>query len=453
MFSSKKSILLILLHLFIFVGLFGNPYPISKCYQKMQDWDKGSFNDGIRGAIRLYFSDPGDETYYYEWSTVVLGKKFEADYPFEKRGEDSKLRNFFTLPPTPHLPYLDIDFEYPPTMILPILLPRLLVDNHLSYVRLFAFQQFCFYCLCLFFIFKIIQSKPLNFKIAFEKVLKLSLLSLILLGQLYATRLDVVVSLLIILAYYYFIKEKYFLSNFWICLGSISKGFPIFFLPLLFFKLLKEKKWKPCAIQALFSGLFIGGINLFLGYWTHGKYWEAFQYHAERGFQIESMYALIPYLSHLFFKNPIWVYSSHTCSNITSAGLNRLKPYTSLICLIFIGFIYLKTWSSKNLSSENTLRFFLAIPLAFLLTFKALSPQFLIWLTPLIFICTPSSWLRTTAFLIALLLTQIIFPNIFQDLMIGETSAIFLLCFRNLILLSIFISLIKSIRHETVTKN
>lgn len=448
---SKKNIILIILHFLVLTTLFTNRYPIADTYNRLKEWDQTPFADGITGALKLYFSDPTDETYYYEWSTVVLEKTFDTGYPFEQRAH-SKLAPYFHLAPQKHIPYLNLEFEYPPTLILPILLPRIFSDSHTQYVKIFALQQCLLYFLCLYLVYKILKSKLLKTSLAFEKILFYSLLSLLFLGQLFVTRLDLVVSLITLLAFYYLIQKKLFTANFWICIGAITKGFPIFFLPIIFIQLFKLKKYTSLAGHFVLSFLLIAGVNFALAYFTEGKYWETFQYHAERGFQIESTYALIPYLSHLFFDTVIWTYNSHGCTNITMPFfLNSLKGYTNIISILLIAAVYLRFLLKKNLSPENILRLFLALILAFILTFKALSPQFLIWLIPLIFISWVDKIRIIKIFLATLLLTQVIFPNIFHELMTGNWIAIILLSLRNFILIFLFINFFKSIDHENIS--
>lgn len=351
MFSSKKKIILILLHLFVFNFLFTFRYPPSEAYDQMKLWDEGSFSGNIQDYIRLYYSDPSDEAYYYEWSTLVLGKKFEESYPLVKRN-NSRVAQLFYAEPQFRIPYQQIEFEYPPTLILPLLIVRSLSVDYLSFTKILALFLSLSYLLCLFLVFKIWMQIDASLKMKWDRILNLSLLFTALLGQLYVTRLDVLATLMILLSLYSFIQSHYKLSAFWTAIAALTKGFPLLLAPLFALKLIKQKKWKDLTWASFILISILLGINLGMAELTQGAYWDSFKYHADRGIQIESLWALIPFWKNLLFDSIVWVYNSHTCSNVTmqNAGiLMTLSKYTGPLLFLTIYLLYAKQLFKKIL--------------------------------------------------------------------------------------------------------
>ncbi len=442
---SLKTILLILAHVFVFNFLFVFRYPIQEAFAHQKEWKygHGTFRGNALAYLKLYYSNITDEAYYYEWSTIVLGKSFEKAYPFEKRDKSPFYEHFFK-PPSPHLPYRDIEFEYPPLMLLPLLLPRLVSHDYLGYIRLLSVFLSLIYLTCLAIFYQLWKKIPEAERFAWHRILFLSLLSILCLGQIFVTRLDVFPNLFSLLALLFFLNKKYTSCAFWIVLGTLTKGYAILLAPLFGIVLLLQKKYKDLSVSISWILLLLTGVSLALGYYTEGHYWDSFRFHANRGIQIESIYAMIPYSLYLFCKTHIFVYNSHNAVDITMSGIHYLLSCAKLLPpLLFLALYFIFWKKSKTLKEIHPLWLiqssFLVI-FSFMISFKVLSPQFLIWLIPLIFLISPAHKKEFYfLFLALLLLTQIIYPN-FYWMLSDEThpEGVALLLTRNIALLILY---------------
>ncbi len=82
---SWKSILLISLHLFALNGVFVFRFPtMSESIERREAWAEGTFSGSTTDHVRLYFTTIVERN-YYEWTTAVLGKTLEQDYPVFER--------------------------------------------------------------------------------------------------------------------------------------------------------------------------------------------------------------------------------------------------------------------------------------------------------------------------------------------------------------------------------
>ncbi|GEM_PF-1619070 len=475
---STKILLLILVHLLIFNILFTFRFSPTEFYKNEKLWNANQFHGTPLNYLKLYLSRLGDESYYYEWSGFVLGKNLDPEFLQVRRkkiidsNEPEKpntIQSFFTQtenlvpsfkkdpqndaqflkyssdPPHFRLPYRDIPFEYPPILIIPLLSAQYLSVDYLSFTKWLAFFISIIYLFALYVTYKIWQQISPQQRVRYPLLLLFSSLSILSIGQIFVTRLDIFPSLISLLILYSFLKQKYMLFSIWLIVGFFTKGYLIILAPILWIILLHQKKYSEILWNILFVSGAILTIHAELNFLSQGHFNEMYTYHSQRGIQIESTYALIPYLSHFLFKTPILIYQANHCSNISAASthfLLQLSTFLPFILFLLVYFLLYLTFRKTNTVHQQflliTQAVFLLI-LAFILSFKVLSPQFLIWLIPLIFISVPSQKIAfLIVFIFALIFTHILFPNFYFLLRNGHPLGIGLLISRNLILLILF---------------
>ncbi len=451
-FHKLICIFWVLAHIFVFYILYAFRYSINDSNQAHRDWAHGSgnFHGTPLDYLKLYYSNVSDEAYYYEWSTLALGKSFENNYPFKER-RGSPVEDYFSQKQERRLPYRDITFEYPPLFALFLIVIRLLSQDYLTFTHILAWILGSFYMASLWILYKIWKELPENQRFSWNYILGLSLLSILALGQLFVTRLDVIPSFLYLIAIYSFMKEKYFPSCIWIVLGIFTKGYSLLLAPLFGICLLIQKKYRPLLLSIFFIIFSFVGISLLLSQLTNGHYWDSYRFHASRGIQIESFYASIPYFFYITKLSHIFIYMSNGCVNIRFPFTYSLLSASKYLPLLVFGIFYLVFW--KKSPKENQaplnkawlLNSSLMLVFCFLVTFKVLSPQFLIWLIPLIFL---NPMMRKRSFQVlwmsTLILTQVIYPNFYWMLSDDVTrEGVILILSRNILLLGVFLLLLK----------
>jgi len=269
-------------------------------------------------------------------------------------------------------------------------------------------------------------------------VLALSAVALFGLGQIYVTRLDVFASFVYLLAVWMFVNERFALSAICVVLGYFTKGYALLLAPLFGIFLVQRRQY---GILLRSIGLVIALLLLGQGilmWWSHGNFGASYTFHAERGIQIESLYALIPFLAHLIADVPIRIFESHNSMEISMPGISYLIRISPILMGVALLFVYAMAWRCGRVSNrvaggvESLLRGALLLVISFMLTFKVLSPQFFVWLTPLIFLSPPR---RRTLFFLMLItvfvLTQLIFPALYWLLEQARPAGILMLVFRN----------------------
>lgn len=439
-----KVTVLILLHLILLNGLFILRFPLRESFKHRKEWHQGEFTGKPTDYVKLYFSSTV-EAYYYEWSSLVLGKKLGKDYPIAQRSQ-GELGSFLSSPPQRRMPYRDIPFEYPPLLMVPLLASRWISHSFLGFMRALAFFSSLAYLGCLAAAYGIWKMLPPGIKVSWPQLLFLSLLSLLALGQLYANRLDVYPVLFYLIALLFFLKERYVLSSFGLALGVLTKFYPLLLAPLFALHLLKSKKYLETgrAVLIFLLVLFVGFGGL--AFLTRGGIWDSFRFHASRGIQIESVYALVPYLGHWFGNIPITIYESHHSINIGMPHGDLLLKLSMLLPLFLFFWIYFLIWRSpqrvprEGNRSEGIVEPAILLVFAFILSFKVFSPQYLIWLTPLIFLTEMENKKAFfSIFIFLLMLTQMIWPNFYALLENARPLGVVMLFIRNAGLIMLFL--------------
>jgi len=270
-------------------------------------------------------------------------------------------------------------------------------------------------------------------------------------GPILLFRFELLVSLLVLVAWYFFGQKKYGWSAFVLGLGTSIKIYPAVLFPLLVFDLLRKKNWRSTIIAVLAFGAGIAlPILFFLLFGGDlAGFWTSVQVHSLKPVGVEGLWGnLVAFMNMAFgssfFLTPGYgVYGFTPGSSILSiANLNQLPIIVTIILLAVIGWFYRK-------KGYNEVGPAFIVIFVFTLLGKVLNPQYLWWF--LVFLpLFPLKWFSkigwTTIYLMAfasLVLTQIIYPLNYDAFLewfkvpIDPSQFLALLSLRDLLLLII----------------
>ncbi len=443
--ASWKSIVLISLHLFALNGVFVFRFPtMQESIERREAWAEGTFSGSTADYVRLYFTSVVERN-YYEWTTAVLGKTLEEDYPVFEENQ-AELETLMSEAPRLRAPYREVFFEYPPVLMFPILVARIPSETFWGFTRVLALVISLAYLACLWVAYRLWQHLPAERRLSWPTVLLLSLAGIIALGQIYVTRLDVFPSLVVLLAIWKFLERRWLLSAVWVAVGVLTKGYAIVLAPVFWLVLWRQGKYRALAVATATVVTILLLTNIWLGWITDGAYWESFRFHAARGLQIESMYALVPYVGNLLFDVPINVYVENNSWNIEMVNgggwlltASTILPVVGMMALCFMFWRLIRARGAHNVTPLLVVRTATLFVFLFILTFKVFSPQFLIWLTPLLYLVGPlHSKAFFATFLGVMLLTQMIWPSLYWLLEEAHPVGVLMLLARNAGLITLF---------------
>lgn len=347
------------------------------------------------------------------------------------------------------VPFKDFNLEYPPGALLLLSVPYVLSNTIESYKTSFTVFSLIFILIG----FLLLYEKRKNWKMIIYGLLLLCMPS-----EMLFQRFDIFVAI-ITLASFVLLQRKYY---FWsaLLLGSSigMKFYPIVLVPffILDISILKQKiRYGASAILGLMLSI--------IPFATQGAsikgmlyFWE---YNKNREIQLESTWSSLS-LALRPWGEAVEVYTAYGAKNL---GSDHSKFFTSLAFFISIAILLaciLYFWKLKKKSAHTAVTVVFLYLLCFIFFNKVFSPQYLLWLIPFFpiaisFVSLSKKIFYTALFCIIIIITHLIVPTFYLDLIDLKEYAVNLLISRNLLLgLFLILYLIDLIRsHYAKTTN
>jgi uncharacterized membrane protein len=171
---------------------------------------------------------------------------------------------------------------------------------------------------------------------------------------------------------------------------------------------------------------------------------QSFAYQAERGLQVESFAASVL----MFLRTVDGIVFAHGAFEVLGDGVGLATSLSPLLTLLLLAVTGSVTWwefrRCGRLEVASFPRHAAALILAFMLGSRVLSPQYMIWLLPLVPL-SAGGVVGTTIcvlFLAACLTTTLVFPLHYGDLLAFRYPGPELLLARNLLLVILWVTMI-----------
>jgi hypothetical protein len=331
------------------------------------------------------------------------------------------------------IPYRDFFIEYPPGS-LPVFVPPALFSVHKAgYISLFSAEMALVLAAAL--LLTALAARTLRGTHAWILPVLVFAAGALALYPVAVTRYDAVVALTLALAALCATLGGRFLGLAYASLGfgAAAKIIPALATLPLALKGAARGYSTFFAVLALFFApfLLLGGGGLL----------ESFAYQAARGLQVESLAASV--LIELGWVNDIaFEYGAFEVRGQGVALATSLSPAITLVLLVATGFVMYREYRRfGRLGGEAFPRYAAALILAFMLGSKVLSPQYMIWLLPLVPLGAggTAGLSASTLFLAACFTTTQVFPTHYGDLLEFSHPGPDLLLARNLLLAALWV--------------
>jgi len=356
------------------------------------------------------------------------------------------------------LPYQDFDIEYTPLSLPLFLIPRVFAESDIGYHIAFAVEMLLFNLLGMWALWAL--SKRLEYsEITVLSIYTIGLLSL---GPTVIDHFDLAAAVLVLLAIWAFISGKNTLTWVLLALGTMIKIFPVIIVPILALYLLRRKDHFKLLKGGLAFTATLVAICLPCMLINIDGFVDSFTYHSERGLQAESTYASILLLGHTWDITTIetGLVAESGSWEILSSTADFLASISPLIVLFSLALVYCvysrREWidssHAEGKSHSRFVTFSLLAIIVFMLSNKVFSPQYIIWLYPLVPLISGRwrvfSWAIYAA--VALMTTYIfsyhydyIFSDHYLDLVYDlDSVTIYVLALRNILLFLMIITLL-----------
>ncbi len=379
--------------------------------------------------------------------TLILMVFFKGAFVKDMEGNDG-FNIFFSYASkvfSGELPYHDFSLEYTPIALLVMTVPRLITADPLHYQIAFASQILIFDLIGLLILAD--MAKRLGYSLWIT--LAVSTIALVVSGPLITERFDLIPAILVLCALYSFSRGWNTAS--WITLGiaTMIKTYPIVIVPLFALYLLKQKNYSSLVKGTLAFGFTLLVIIVPCLCLSPEGFYESYSYHAERGLQIESTYASVLLLGNTLGLTGGEIRFDHAAWHMDTSLGDSLADASLPIMAIILTMVYAIYAMQKQVETERSahsrlISYSLLAILAFMVTSKVLSPQYIIWIYPLIPLIT-GQWriVYWVLFILIGAMTYYIYPDHYGELLVREPRLIYILTMRNILLIVLAFILIE----------
>jgi hypothetical protein len=349
------------------------------------------------------------------------------------------------------VPYRDFAVEYPPGALAVFALPGLAKPGHDQQVSegfRRTFQTLMWICGALAIGAMALVLRALRRRaIDVWGALVFAALAPLLLGSVILSRFDLWPAAIVALALAALVTDRPRTGHALLGLGVTVKLYPGVLLPVGLAFVWRQRGRREALVCAGLAAAVVALIFLPFVVLSPGGMWDSLRSQVDRPLQVESLGSALLLAAHHAFGVGVTGETSHGSQNLAGGGAHAF----AVAAVVVQGLALLWIWTSfarGPATREALVRASAASLCAFVAFGKVLSPQFLIWLIPVVPLVRGRRGLTASALLaLALVLTQIWFPfRYFRLALDFDPGLSWLLFVRDLTLVAIAVMLAVSLR-------
>jgi hypothetical protein len=328
------------------------------------------------------------------------------------------------------VPYRDFSVEYPPAALPVFVLPAAVSGSSNSYRA--AFEVLMLVC-------GAVAAAVVGFLTTPARAL-LAALAPLALGPVVLSRFDLWPAMLSVLALAALVGGRRRAAGATLGVAVAAKLYPAVLLPLVVvYAWRRDGRRAALEVAAWTIGAAAAVFLPFAVLAPHGL-WSSLTGQASRPLQIESLGASLLLAAHQAWGLVIEQVNSHGSDNLAGSLPDALAVAHGILAPLVLLAIW-TAFARGEATRERLLRYAAAAVCAFIAFNKVFSPQFLIWLIPLVPLVR--RWSAQALFVAALVLTQLWFPSRYLDLAWGFDARVsWLLLARDLVVLALLAALL-----------
>jgi uncharacterized membrane protein len=305
------------------------------------------------------------------------------------------------------VPYRDFQLEYPPAALPVFVLPSLI--SRFAYNDVFQLEM----------AISLIAIVLAVFALAGPEAALLAGLAPLALGSVVVSRFDLWPAALVGWALVMLVSRRFTLSAILLGTAFAAKLWPAVLIPFFVVWLVRNHGSRAAAAWGAVTALVAAVWFLPFTVLSPSGVGHAFHEQFARPLQIESLGGAILIATHHAFGTTLGRVDSFGSQNLAGPGTHLAATLTTVVGALVLLAIWLLYVRSDP--AETTLVVYCAAAVATLIAFgKVFSPQFLMWLIPLVLsVRTRRAFVAIPLFFATLILTQMWFPHHYWDLAIG----------------------------------
>ncbi|HXT17803.1 MAG TPA: glycosyltransferase family 87 protein [Gemmatimonadaceae bacterium] len=343
------------------------------------------------------------------------------------------------------VPYRDFAVEYPPAALIFFGLPRLVATTLTQYYVAFRVEVVIADLLILVALNAIARRRGLN-RVA---VLGAYTVFVLTVGPIIGQDFDIFPAATVVCALWFAGRSEWFGASIMLAVGILTKLYPLLLVPVFAMQHVRARAYGllvRCAIVGtatmvvLASPLLLVAPRNMLGF---------LDYHAARGVHAESTYGSLLVAASKLHLVAAAIEYNFSSWNMSGHAAAVVKPLSTVLMLAAVVVVYAMMYRRTRRDEPVDLAAWSALVLfAGLVTSKVLSPQYLIWVMPLVpLIAVRNRALLWTLFALTGVVTYYIFPLRYMALVRTEApDAVVGLVLRNLLLVVTTVVLARGLR-------
>ncbi len=274
----------------------------------------------------------------------------------------------------------------------------------------------------------------------------------LLLGSVVLSRFDLWPAAIVAGALAALVSGRLRLGHLLLGLGVTAKLYPAVLLPLGVAFVWRRAGRREALICLGLTLVVIAAVFAPFVVLSPGGVWHSLSLQLRRPLQVESLGSALLLAGHHVFGLGVTAETSHGSQNLGGAAANGMAVASAVVQAALLIWIWV-SFARGAANREALVRSSAATLCAFIAFGKVLSPQFLIWLIPIVPLVRGRRGLLASALLgVALVLTQIWFPfRYFRLALDFEEGLSWLLLVRDLTLVAIVVVLAVTLRRRVAT--
>ncbi|MDD5700914.1 MAG: glycosyltransferase family 87 protein [Dehalococcoidales bacterium] len=378
---------------------------------------------------------------------TILGLLFNTVYKIEYSGTGLYF-DYASKVLSGGLPYRDFAMEYPPFSLVFFILPRLLAADWQTYAIFYQVEVMIFVLAGLLAVYHIahrLGKSPWQLLSAYT-------LGILAVGPITGQQYDIFPAVMTLLSIYFFISGRHKAAWALLTLGALTKIFPAAIAPVFLLYYIRERQYKNILTGIITSAAVSLAVLLPFLIADPAGLGSLYSYHGQRGIQIESTYSSLLLLGHQLGWLKVGTGFDFGSYNLVGPTADTLARISVLLLPLFLAaaywFIYRRMKAALNPVDEIASCSLLVVALLIAAS-KVFSPQYLIWLCPLIpFSGGRLRYILWTVFIAAGILSYQIFPVHYLDLVELKPGATAALLTRNLLIIAMVPLVIVSLKRS-----
>jgi uncharacterized membrane protein len=342
------------------------------------------------------------------------------------------------------MPYRDFPLEYPPLALLAFVLPWLLAPGRALGYSSYAWQ---------FLVLNVLWSTLLALVLARvaarrwparspARAVGVYTLLVLVSAPLLPWRYDLFPALLTLLALLCVLSGRPTLAGMWLGLGIAAKLYPIMLLPICAAYYLAGRSYRSLLRLILGSVIALGVVLLPYLLLDPGGWLSFLRYHQLRGLQLESLPAGAILLAHLLGFARVELVFIYGALQLVSPLADVAVLWQPIVFSLVSGVVFVSCWgrfrqeyATNGVIADASLIAYVVIALlAFIVTNKVFSAQYIIWLLPFVPLLRPR---QIVALTILCGLTILLFPFLYAELLALQIAPVVLLNLRNALMVAV----------------